>query len=411
MHVCRLWGMGESDIDSDKIFEYAKRRLPKLKTTENNKKTILRFMDFGFSEGLSPRRVEKYMSTLSKLSELLKIDFEKAKRPDIEMVMNCIERSDYTEWTKHDFKIALKKFYRWLRKTEENPPEVKWIKTAGKKTKTKLPKDMLSPEEVRSLITAALTERDRAFISVLYETGCRIGELLSLKMKQIQKHQHGFQITVEGKTGSRRLLLIASTQYISAFLNHHPSKDDPNSYLWITANYNNKRITYSRICDILKATSRRAGIRKAINPHNFRHSRATHLAKHLTEAQMKEYFGWVQGSDMAATYVHLSGRDMDNALLKLHDIPIPKEDKKENDFSLKSCSRCQLSNPPSNIFCSRCGIVLDPEVADSLMKSNMERNKADDILDTLLKDDEFKNMLLMKVKAMHKKTYAFNLKK
>jgi hypothetical protein len=33
---------------------------------------------------------------------------------------------------------------------------------------------------------------------------------------------------------------------------------------------------------------------------------------------MKEYFGWVQSSDMASVYVHLSGRDVDSALLKLH---------------------------------------------------------------------------------------------
>ncbi len=65
-----------------------------------------------------------------------------------------------------------------------------------------------------------------------------------------------------------------------------------------------------------KRIAEKAGIKKRIHPHLFRHSRSTHLAKHLTEAQMKQYLGWVQGSDMAAIYVHLSGRDVDDALLR-----------------------------------------------------------------------------------------------
>jgi integrase/recombinase XerD len=392
--------MRDGEIDSNTVFGYAKRRLPRLKTTENNRQTILRFMDFGFSEGLSPRRVEKYLCSLSKLAVFLNMDFDKAGRPDIERVMNVIERSDYTDWTKHDFKITLKKFYRWLRNTEENPPEVKWIRTTLKNCRLKLPKDILSPVEIRRLIVAALSDRDRAFVSVLYESGCRIGELLSLRMRQLQRHKHGYQITVDGKTGSRRLLLIASAQYISTWLNHHPSKDEPDSYLWTTATYRNKKLTYSRICDILKTTARRANIKKAVNPHNFRHSRATHLAKHLTEAQMKEFFGWVQASDMAATYVHLSGRDMDNALLKLHNIPIPEEDSKEDDFSLKTCRRCDLSNPPANKYCNRCGMVLDQETADLLIKKDLERQTADEILDTLLNDKEFKEILIRKAKVL-----------
>ena len=64
----------------------------------------------------------------------------------------------------------------------------------------------------------------------------------------------------------------------------------------------------------------KAGIRKRVFPHLFRHSRATFLASRMTEAQMKEYFGWTQSSDMAATYVHLSGRDVDDTLLKINHI-------------------------------------------------------------------------------------------
>lgn len=44
------------------------------------------------------------------------------------------------------------------------------------------------------------------------------------------------------------------------------------------------------------------------------------MANYLTEAQMNDYFGWVQGSGMPSVYVHLSGRDVDDAILKANGI-------------------------------------------------------------------------------------------
>ncbi len=145
----------------------------------------------------------------------------------------------------------------------------------------------------------------------------------------------------------------------------------------------------------------RASVRKAVNPHNFRHSRATHLAKHLTEAQMNEYMGWVQGSDMPSTYVHLSGRDVDQALLKLNNISDADEQGTKESFSLRACPRCALSNPPANKFCSRCGMTLDEKTANELMRSNMERAKADEVMDSLLHDVEFRSLLERKLAQLN----------
>ena len=76
---------------------------------------------------------------------------------------------------------------------------------------------------------------------------------------------------------------------------------------------------------MLHVTAIRAGIAKRVNPHSFRHARASNLANFLTEAQMKEYLGWVGDSRMASTYVHLSGRNIDNALFKLNGIKTEDE--------------------------------------------------------------------------------------
>jgi site-specific recombinase XerD len=62
------------------------------------------------------------------------------------------------------------------------------------------------------------------------------------------------------------------------------------------------------------------GLDKQVYPHLFRHSRATHLADKLTEAQMKILFGWAGNSDVPSVYVHLSGRDVEEALLRIYGI-------------------------------------------------------------------------------------------
>lgn len=247
------------------------------------------------------------------------------------------------------------------------------------------------------MIAAATNARDKALVASLYESGCRIGELLSLQLKQLHRHTHGFQITVSGKKGPRRLLLIACAPYLTAWLNEHPRHEDTQAPLWATGDYRAEPLGYARVSAILRTVARRASVRKAVNPHNFRHSRATHLANHLTEAQMNEYMGWVQGSNMASTYVHLSGRDVDHALLRLNNIQVSDKDETQKRFSLKACPRCNFNNPPANKFCCRCGMVVDEKAARDLVKSHMERTQADRILDKLLEDPEFRAVFARKL--------------
>ena len=140
----------------------------------------------------------------------------------------------------------------------------------------------------------------------------------------------------------------------------------------------------------MKKITRKAGIKKRVYPHLFRHSRATHLASHLTEAQMKQYFGWVQASKMASVYVHLSGRDVDKALLRLNGIEV-EEDREELKFKPKICPRCKASNSPDAKFCSKCGFCLDERTAVELEEL---RVKADKLMSELVKNPNVLNVLL-----------------
>jgi hypothetical protein len=100
--------------------------------------------------------------------------------------------------------------------------------------------------------------------------------------------------------------------------------------------------------------AKKAGIKKRVYPHLFRHTRATHLAKHLTEQELKIYFGWTMGSDMPSTYVHLSGKDIEQKILQLSGI-VQKEKEGAPIIPTIYCFRCHERNSIGDRFCKRCG--------------------------------------------------------
>jgi ribosomal protein L37E len=59
---------------------------------------------------------------------------------------------------------------------------------------------------------------------------------------------------------------------------------------------------------------------------------------------------------------------------------------KESVFKPKECTRCEHVNQATNRFCARCGFPLDEESKTDLLKKSLEREEADNIMDTLMKD-------------------------
>ena len=376
------------------------------KISETNKKNILSFYQRLLADNLSRARVIYYLNRLLMIGTWVKRDFDKATRKDIEAVMRAINHMDYTEWTKKDYRVTLKKFYKWLKGCNEKgvyPPEVSWIKTHVSTDKQDLPNNLPNEEDVKKMIEAAEHPRDKALIASLYESGCRIGELASLKIGDINFDEYGSFMIVKGKTGSRRVRLVFSSPILASWINVHPEKNKLEAPLWVvigtTKSFsknakNNSRkygrdwnygLKYRAIASMVKRVAKKAGIKKKVNPHIWRHARATFLANKLTEQQLKHLFGWKQSSKMAATYVHLSGRDVDDAVLAVYGKKKVDDKRNESALSPVDCPRCKETNEYSNIFCKRCGWVLDKEAA---IKLEEKRKNADEIINELTKNPE-----------------------
>jgi len=282
----------------------------------SNSKLIDVFLKELSIRGLSERRKRKYIILLKKLHFKL----TKLSRKHINNFFFYLRDAKLSDETKYDYWSMFKVFVKWLKPkidTKEYRLKLKF--------KTKLPEEILTLEEIRKIILSAKSIRDRALISLLYDSGCRPSELLTLDRKDIDFDDDGLIVLFNGKTGSRRVRII-TTLDSDKFLKEYTILQ------CIQNNFVFGKMSIERLNQIVKEYAQKIGIHKRVYSYIFRHSRATHLAKYLTEQQMKVYLGWSMGSDMVATYVHLSGRDMDQRVMELNHNPvafIPSESFKE----------------------------------------------------------------------------------
>ena len=353
----------------ERRYERRKEWLEETKTiSEKNKQMIQKFCSSCHATGMGKLRIVKYMVYLPKIGQMLDKDFDKVTKEDVQGLMNEVQEKKISEATKHDYRVLLKRFYKWLLgDDEEYPPCVKWLKKGKSYTKNIMPETILTQAEVDEMAAASTEPLDKAFFYVMYESGARVEELLTLTTRNVAFDDLGVILYIQyGKTGPRRIRLITSVPYLSAWMDCHPMKDRENAPLWVrtSKSYYCKPMTYSALRVRMRRIIGRTSITKPTHPHFFRHSRATRLANHLTEPQLCHYLGWKIGSKMSRTYIHLSGRDVDNAILKMHGLSSKgKMDSEEDRMQPADCQRCGTGNGSASKYCTKCGMILDPLTA------------------------------------------------
>ena len=336
---------------------------------QNNKNLILEFTDSLLADGLSESRVIKYVYTLKKISKLLGIDFLAIDKKAATRFFKDINiKDDMAEWTKHDYKLVFKRFYKWIGEEQKGLSDdlkvaidyisSQHIKRA--KSKKKLPEHLLTTEEVMKLADNTTCSRDKAFTLTLYESACRIGEIIPIKIKDVEFDKYGVKINVTGKTGFRPVRICVAAPAISNWLTNHPDRNNPDAYLFCGIGRTNYKqmLSYASARKIIFEAAEKAGIKKRVNLHKFRASRATQLViEGMSEPLLCDFGGWVIGSDEIRTYVKLSGKNVANEILRINGLL--EEEDQENSFKIIKCPRCGIKNSPGAKFCSGCSLSLD----------------------------------------------------
>ncbi|MFB6145572.1 MAG: tyrosine-type recombinase/integrase [Candidatus Nanohaloarchaea archaeon] len=182
-----------------------------------NKELVKQFCDKCFAEGLSDARVKKYITnfhTIFKLSEGIDFVLDEADREILEKVVARIERSDYAEATKSDFKACLKKYYKVMEgEGFQYPDKVKFFSQTRDSSKIEKP-DPLSKKQIMRILDETQNDRDLALYHLLYEGALRPQEILSLSISDLSWTSQGVRVNVNGKTGNRQILVVECKDHL-----------------------------------------------------------------------------------------------------------------------------------------------------------------------------------------------------
>ena len=372
--------------------EYERKMLSKEPIPEDVKKAITDFVDGDLIlENIGERRRMSYYQRLRVAARWIPDSFLNPSKDDLKKVM--IKLNDgYSEWTRDTYIKMLRKFYRKTlpkRKFESLFEDVK-IKQPRQKIQQS---DLITVEEYKAMTDACNNARDRAIISTLYDSGCRIGELLLMKIRSVRFDNYGALLVVpfQGKTGTRQVRIIGdSVPYLRGWLDNHPNRNDIDAPLFcnISEGIRGRAMTYDDVRKALGSALKRAGIKKRIYPHLFRHTRASILASRVAEAPLESQMGWVPGTKQMATYVHLSGKQTDTAILKAYGVEVQDEGISE-PMPIK-CPRCGEPNPSESSYCRKCWLPLTIEATMELKEKE----------EHIQKELEGRGMISPQVKAL-----------
>lgn len=203
---------------------------------------------------------------------------------------------------------------------KDNPLELIESPKIGRK----LP-DTLSTEEIDRLIESIdlshpQGERNRCILETLYSCGLRVSELITLKLSDLY-FDEGF-IRVVGKGDKQRLVPISplTVKYIDLYIDqirvHLPIQKGFEDTLFL--NRRGKQLTRAMIFTIVKQTAVKAGIKKKISPHTFRHSFATHLLENGADLRSIQQMLGHESIITTEIYMHLDRTHLKEVLEKFH---------------------------------------------------------------------------------------------
>jgi integrase/recombinase XerD len=166
----------------------------------------------------------------------------------------------------------------------------------------------LSEAEVESLLGAPavadpLGYRDRTMLEVLYATGLRVSELVSLKLGQINLNQG--VVRVLGKGNRERLIPLGeeAVRWMKAFIGGARNDillDRSTDFLFPTRR--GDRMTRQAFWHIIKRYARKAGVNRDLSPHTLRHAFATHLLNHGADLRVVQML--LGHSDLSTTQIY-----------------------------------------------------------------------------------------------------------
>jgi len=277
---------------------------------------------------VSSNTVEAYLRDMIHLTEFLaekekNISPEEVSLKDLQQYLKWIAGLGMSDTSQARMISGIRAFYKYclLEDIVKSDPTTL---LESPKLKRALP-DTLSFEEIEQIIAAIDLSspeggRNKAILETLYSCGLRVSEITGLRISQLYLDV-GF-IRVTGKGDKERLVPIGASaiKYIHIYKDqirvHVNPQKGHEDYLFL--NKRGGRLSRVMVFYIIRDLARKAGIRKTISPHTFRHSFATHLVEGGADLRAVQEMLGHASITTTEIYTHLDREFLRKTLEKFH---------------------------------------------------------------------------------------------
>jgi len=277
---------------------------------------------------LSGNSIEAYLSDIEKLTAYLQSQDDlknpsEIKLADLQKFVQWVAELGMTPTSQARIISGIRTFYKYCLLEDISPVDPTTLLEAPK-LKRALP-DVLSFDEIENIISqidVSTSEgtRNKAILETMYSCGLRVSEVVNLKLSQLYLDV-GF-IRVFGKGNKERLVPIgdSAVKYINIYRSsvrvHQPIQPGEEDIVFL--NRRGKRLTRVMIFLIIKDLVKKAGIKKNISPHTFRHSFATHLVEGGADLRAVQEMLGHESITTTEIYTHLDREFLRKTLEKFH---------------------------------------------------------------------------------------------
>lgn len=291
--------------------------------------TIENFSNFlKFERNFSDNTLDAYIRDIKKFSLYAEKNLENSKPKsityeDLQEYLILQSKQKISERTQARWISSIKSFFKYLLEEEirdDNPATL----LEGPKLGLYLP-DTLSVEDVERItkninLSTDLGVRNQCMVEVLYGCGLRVSELIELKISDIN-FKEGF-LKVEGKGQKVRYVPLAkyTSHLIKNYIENVRINNKINKKYEDIMFLNSRGSSMSRVIVfiIIKELADKAGIRKNISPHTFRHSFATHMLQNGADLRFIQEMLGHSSITTTEIYTHLNTEELRDTILKYH---------------------------------------------------------------------------------------------
>lgn len=275
-------------------------------TVDDTNSYILELFKMKKAPKLSQKTVDYYLNTIQRLICAVNKPLTKMTSMDIEMFLNSL-RPDNNTVSLNNIRRNISAFFTWMRKSHivvENPCDsVEPYKEVQK------PIDHMEPEEFEQLKSGCKHKRDRALLEFMRSTAMRVGEVVNVKVCDIDWRTG--QINIYGeKTRTYRPVCLDSValKYISDYvLSRGISLNSREALFTSVKNGQHEALTREGIRSAIIGIKNRAAVSRRVYPHLFRKTTASNIIKRGGSVHdAGEYLGHKDRSTAGQHYAFIS---------------------------------------------------------------------------------------------------------